>query len=134
MNGLIIRSNKVKDSDAIIDWLTDDDRIVTTYAAHIQTNKAYPNGLELMNIYELELVERPSQEFARMTSALCVERFDHIIDDMPSYASACAAIEMIANVVQNNSATAEESSAVSTELSEQSESLNRLISQFTINE
>ncbi len=41
-------------------------------------------------------------------------------------------IEMISNVVQNNSATAQESSAVSQELSEQSESLNRLISQFTI--
>ena len=98
MNALIIRSNKIKDSDAIIDWLTDEDRIVTTYAAHIQTNKAYPNGLELMNVYELELVERPNQEFARITSALCVERFDHIIEDMPSYACACAAIEMIANI------------------------------------
>lgn len=42
-------------------------------------------------------------------------------------------IEMISNVVQNNSATAEESSAVSQELSEQSESLNNLIGQFTIN-
>ena len=42
-------------------------------------------------------------------------------------------IEMISNVVQNNSATAEESSAVSVELTEQSESLNNLISQFTIN-
>ena len=43
-------------------------------------------------------------------------------------------IEMISNVVQNNSATAEESSAVSQELSEQSESLNNLIGQFTISE
>ncbi|WP_022769466.1 MULTISPECIES: methyl-accepting chemotaxis protein [unclassified Butyrivibrio] len=42
-------------------------------------------------------------------------------------------IEMISNVVQSNSATAEESSAVSLELSEQSESLNNLIGQFTIN-
>ena len=42
-------------------------------------------------------------------------------------------IEMISNVVQNNSATAQESSAVSLELSEQSESLNNLIGQFTIN-
>ncbi|WP_158589434.1 methyl-accepting chemotaxis protein [Butyrivibrio sp. CB08] len=42
-------------------------------------------------------------------------------------------IEQISSVVQNNSATAEESSAVSVELSEQSESLNRLIGQFTIN-
>ena len=42
-------------------------------------------------------------------------------------------IEMISNVVQSNSATAQESSAVSVELSEQSESLNQLISQFTIN-
>ena len=42
-------------------------------------------------------------------------------------------IEMISNVVQSNSATAEESSAVSVELSEQSDSLNNLISQFTIN-
>ncbi len=42
-------------------------------------------------------------------------------------------IEMISNVVQSNSATAEESSAVSVELSEQSESLNQLIGQFTIN-
>ncbi len=41
-------------------------------------------------------------------------------------------IEMISNVVQSNSATAEESSAVSIELSEQSESLNNLIGQFTI--
>ena len=98
MNGLIIRSNKLKDSDAIIDWLTDDDRIITTYAAHIQTNKAYPNGLELMNIYELEIVERPNQEFARMTSALCAERFDNIMNDIQSYACACAAIEMTANV------------------------------------
>ncbi len=42
-------------------------------------------------------------------------------------------IEMISNVVQSNSATAQESSAVSLELSEQSESLNSLIGQFTIN-
>ncbi len=42
-------------------------------------------------------------------------------------------IEMISNVVQSNSATAQESSAVSVELSEQSESLNQLIGQFTIN-
>ncbi len=41
-------------------------------------------------------------------------------------------IEMISNVVQSNSATAQESSAVSLELSEQSESLNNLIGQFTI--
>lgn len=41
-------------------------------------------------------------------------------------------IEMISNVVQSNSATAQESSAVSIELSEQSESLNNLIGQFTI--
>ena len=43
-------------------------------------------------------------------------------------------IEMISNVVQSNSATAEESSAVSLELSEQSASLNDLIGQFTIRE
>ena len=42
-------------------------------------------------------------------------------------------IEMISNVVQSNSATAQESSAVSIELSEQSENLNNLIGQFTIN-
>ena len=42
-------------------------------------------------------------------------------------------IEMISNVVQSNSATAQESSAVSIELSEQSASLNQLIGQFTIN-
>ncbi len=43
-------------------------------------------------------------------------------------------IDQISNVVQNNSATAEESSAVSLELSEQSESLNELISQFSVKE
>lgn len=41
-------------------------------------------------------------------------------------------IDMISQVVQNNSATAEESSAVSFELSEQSNSLNNLIDQFTV--
>ncbi len=41
-------------------------------------------------------------------------------------------IEQISNVVQSNSATAEESSAVSQELSDQSETLNSLISQFSI--
>ena len=98
MHGLIIRINKLKESDAILDWMTDEDRIVTTYAAHIQTNKAFPNGLEMMNVYELDITERPNQEFARISSALCVERFDSILEDMPSYASACAAIELIANV------------------------------------
>ena len=42
------------------------------------------------------------------------------------------AIDMISNVVQTNSATAEESSAVSGELFEQSEGLHRLIDNFVI--
>ena len=42
-------------------------------------------------------------------------------------------IKEVSRVIQANSAAAEESAAVSTELSNQSKTLNRLISQFRIN-
>ena len=66
-------------------------------------------------------------------TAMIVETGDLAEQQAQSMDEIDKGIEMISNVVQNNSATAQESSAVSLELSEQSESLNNLIGQFTIN-
>lgn len=107
MNGIIIRSTRVKDADQVVDWLTDDDRIVTTYAAHVQTSKSFPNGLELMNVYDIEFSQKPTQDMGRLTSACSVEQFNDIITDMPAYACACAALEAISNVCPKESAVIE---------------------------
>ena len=98
MHALIIRIHRMKDCDAVIDWLLETDRMMTTYAAHIQGTKAYPNGLELMNVYEVEMSQRPDQNMARLHSAYSLERFDHIIEDLNAFACASTALELIANV------------------------------------
>lgn len=98
LNAVILRITRVKDADAIIDWLTDADVMVTTYAARVQTSKAYPNGLEPMCVYEIEMTRKPTQDMGRLTSALCVERFEHLIADMQTYACACAALEAVDNL------------------------------------
>lgn len=103
MNAIILRITRLKDSDAIIDWLTDTDVILTTYAARIQTSKAYPNGLELLCIYEIEQTRRSNQDMGRLTSALCIERFEALTADMQAYACACAALEAIGNVCPKDS-------------------------------
>lgn len=97
MNGLILRTTKVKDADAVVEWLLDDDRIVTTYAAHFQSSNAYPNGLELMNVYEVEFVLKPNQDMGRLTSACSVERMGAVIEDLVAYACVCAAFEAVSN-------------------------------------
>lgn len=104
MNGLILRTTKVKDSDAVVDWLLDDDRLVTTYAAHVQGSKAYPNGLELMNVYEVEFSQKPGQEMGRLTSACSVERFGAVLEDLSSYACVCAACEAVSNTCPKDAA------------------------------
>lgn len=98
MNGLILRTTRVKDADAIVDWLLDDDRIVTTYAAHVQSNRSYPNSLELMTVYEVEVTERPGQDMWRLNGAWSAERFDALLGNMSAYACACAALEAVGNV------------------------------------
>lgn len=107
MNGLILRTTKVKDSDAVVDWLLDDDRIVTTYAAHFQSSRAFPNSLELMNVYEVELTQKPNQEMGRLSSAYSVERFGAVLDDLVSYACACAAFEAVSNACPKDAVVVE---------------------------
>lgn len=102
MNAIILRITRLKDSDAIVDWLTDTDVIMTTYAARVQTSKAYPNGLEPLCVYEIEYTRRPHQDMGRLTSALCVERFEALTSDMQAYACACAALEAIGNLCPND--------------------------------
>lgn len=98
MNAVILRISRVKDTDAIVDWLTDENQIITTYAARVQSSSSFPNGLELMNIYEIEFSLKPMQDMGRLTSAVSVEQFTHIITDMPAYACACAALEAVSDV------------------------------------
>lgn len=98
MNAIILRITRLKDSDAIVDWLTDTDVIITTYAARVHTSHAYPNGLEPLCVYEIEQTRRPTQDMGRLTSALCVERFEALVTDMNAYACASAALEAIGNV------------------------------------
>ena len=98
MNAIILRISRVKDTDAIVDWITDEDQIITTYAARVYSSSAYPNGLELMNVYEIEFSQKPTQDMGRLTSAISVEQFTQIITDIPSYACACAAIEAVSDV------------------------------------
>ena len=104
MHAIILRMQRVKDNDAIVDWLLDDDSIVSTYAAHIQGTQAYPNGLELMHVYEVEIVPRPNQDTARLRAAQGVERFSHIADALDAYACASCALETISNVCPKDSA------------------------------
>ncbi|MBQ9818097.1 MAG: DNA repair protein RecO [Proteobacteria bacterium] len=103
MNALVLRLTRTKDADAVVDWLLDDDRIITTYVAHIQGTKAYPNGIELMNVYEVEISQRPNQTMGRLHSAYSIERFGQIIEDLSAYACACAALEAITNVCPKES-------------------------------
>ncbi len=77
----------------------------------------------------LELVQESVNDVAMMMA----ESGELARDQASSMAEIRQGIEQISGVVSNNSATAEETSAVSHELSDQSESLNELISSFRIN-
>ena len=102
MHGIILRKTKVKDSDLVVQWLTDDDLVVAAYAAHVQSSKSFPNGLELMTVYEIELVTRPNA-MVRMKSAYHVEQFDNLITDSSANACACAALESVSCVSPDDS-------------------------------
>ena len=98
MNGIILRQTRVRDNDAILDWLLDDDRVLTTAAFHIQGSRSFPNGLETFCIYEIECTERPDKGMARLNSAYSSKRFDALLSEIPAFSCACAALEAVSDV------------------------------------
>ena len=102
MHGIILRKTKVKESDLVVNWLTDDDLILAAYAGHIHGSKSFPNGLELMTVYDIELVSRPNA-MARLNAAYHVEQFDNLMREPSANACACAALEAISNICPDDS-------------------------------
>ena len=102
MHGIIIRKTRVKENDLVINWLTQDDLMIAAYAGHIHHSQAYPNGLELMTVYEIELGSRP-HAMASLKSAYHVEQFDNLIEDVAANACACAALEAVSDICPENS-------------------------------
>lgn len=102
MHGIILRKTKVRESDLVVNWLTDDDLIVAAYAGHIHGSKSFPNGLELMTVYEIEMSSRPNA-MVRLKTAYHIEQFDNLMCDPAANACACAALEAISNVCPDDS-------------------------------
>lgn len=103
MNAIILKQTKIHDNDAIVDWFTDEDRPFTTIASHIQGSRAFPNALDLMNVYEIEYATPREGRFPRLKSAYGERRFDNIAKNMQAYACACATFEAISNACPKNS-------------------------------
>lgn len=101
MFGLIYRQTRVRDNNAIIDWVVDSDMTLTSYATRVHSSAAFPNGLETMCVYEIECGRPRSGEMWRLHNAYNSQRFDKIIDDMEVYACAGVALEAISNVCTN---------------------------------
>lgn len=104
MYGIIFRQSKVRDNDAITDWLTDSDTTLTAVASHIQGSKSFPNGLETMCVYEMTCDRRKSGDMWRLETAYSARRFDGLLQNIASYACASAALEAVANVCPTDSA------------------------------
>ena len=103
MHGIILRTTKVKDSDLVVNWLNDEDRLVATYAGHVQGSQRFPNALELMTVYEIDYSLKAGQTMGSLKSAYSTERFDHIIEDMNSLSCASAALEAVSNLCPDES-------------------------------
>ena len=103
MHGIVLRKTRVKESDFVVNWLTDEDRLIAAYAGHIHRYlQSFPNGLELMTIYELELGWR-NQAMARTKSAYNIEQFDTIVHHEVANVCACAALEAISDICPEDS-------------------------------
>ena len=98
MHGIILRTTKIKDSDLVVNWLNDEDRLVSTYAGHVQGSRQFPNALELMTIYEIEYRQKAAQTMGSLRSAYSVERFDNLIENMAGLSCASAALEAVSNL------------------------------------
>lgn len=83
--------------------LSDEDLSFAAYAFHYQRSRRFPNGLDLLTIYEIETAFRPNRTMATLQSAYCVEFFENIAKDMASYACATALLESISNLCPDNS-------------------------------
>ncbi len=103
MHGIILRTTRIKDCDLVVNWLTDEDRMVATYAGHVQGSQRFPNALELMTVYEIEYSQKPGQTMGSLKSAYSIERFDRIIEDMNSLSCASAALEAVSNLCPDES-------------------------------
>lgn len=104
MYGIIYRQSKVRDNDAITDWLTDSDTTLTAAASHVQGSKSFPNGLETMCVYEMTCDRRRECDMWRLETAFSARRFDALLQDIGAYACASAALEAISNVCPPDSA------------------------------
>lgn len=103
MYGIIYRQAKVRDNDAITEWLTDSDVTLTAAASRVQGSKSFPNGLEMMCVYEMTCERRKSSGMWRLETAYSTRRFDGLLQDIASYACASAMMEAVANVCPTDS-------------------------------
>lgn len=107
MNGIILRSTKIRDNDLILEWLTDEDVILTAAANRVQGSRYFPNGLDALNVYEIELTRRREQTMYRLNAAYHQKRFERIIGSMTAYACAHAATEAVTDICPQDSAVME---------------------------
>lgn len=97
MNAIILRLATVRDQDAIVDLLTDNDQLITAYANHYKSTRNFPNGLEVFSVYEINCTQS-NAKMARLSSALCVQSFPKLTHDLCAYACACSSLETVASI------------------------------------
>jgi len=99
MHGILLKLIPVNDTNAISEWLTDDDQIFTLFASHYKTSKKkFPNSLELFSAYELA-VSPNGQQMPWLNEAYSVQTFSNFTADLNFYVCACASLEAIASML-----------------------------------
>lgn len=94
MRGIIIHITKVRETDAIVDVLTETDQVIHAYARNFRTSKKYPNGLELFSVYDMACTRAQEGRFW-LNSAFSEHPFSGILQGVSVFASASAVLETI---------------------------------------
>lgn len=94
MNAIILSLTKIRETDAIVDLLTDADRIVHAYARNYRTSKKFPNGLELFSVYDISLTSADNGH-VWLNGAYSEQPFSKLVADVTSYACASALLETV---------------------------------------
>ncbi len=94
MHALILKLTRIRESDAIVDFLTDNDHVIHAYARGFRNSRKFPNSLELFSVYEIEVTQGNSDKLW-LNSAYSEQVFTALVNDVVSYASASAILETV---------------------------------------
>jgi len=94
MHALILKLTRVRDADAIVDFLTDTDRVIHAYARNFRNNRKFPNSLELFSVYEIE-VSQGNLDKLWLNSAYSEQVFTELVKEVTCFAAASAILETV---------------------------------------